>query len=1724
MALTNLTFGDGTNKALLCSMKSSMISLVAQLNSYNEDLRQVAASVLRNLSWRADLASKKTLREVGAVTALMQAAMEVKKESTLKSILSALWNLSAHCSENKADICSVDNSLAFLVSTLTYKSPSKTLAIIENGGGILRNVSSHIAVREEYRIVLRQHGCLQILLKHLRSPSLTIVSNACGTLWNLSARCAEDQKTLWEMGAVSMLRNLVHSKHKMISMGSAAALKNLLAAKPPTMNIDGSDARNKSNMPSLHVRKQKAMEAMIDQNLAETCDNVESPQGSPTESRKHAQHDSLKYLYNNGDSIGIYQMAEQEHRRPFMRGYHGGRNASVDGTPLTEKLRSPSRTVSRSASQDSVGSVHSDISHDRSRTHNVLAKSSKLLQERQNMNIERRRDLPLQRYNSEGQRSPPEGGRIVQVMQEVALHAGLESGYQMPGEVISNSFLRESQSAENTPPSSRRGKNVPRDPRARGTPSYKTQNGRSSEDMNSLNQRQRDQQQAQLVNIAHRMGNLHLAEEVDPSEDEPVDYSVKYSDTRGTAAAGKPVPKVGNFVGGMMYGPQQPPTKQTKTTTQPSPEKAVNQQQSQQFSGEDVHLELPQFQTNTGYAETDLDNNDEEPTDFSIRFAEQDDDGQFTDQPINYSSRFQESEAEARRARDIPEPPEDTVRTYCTEGTPFLSTATSMDDLTKAMAEDGTHRKVGVSAQKKTFSESGSQSTEQKTASTVVSRQGIMKNNRVPVETANIQNNNVPPSSENTQQNLKTHPEQTEPTSGPNSQPPSMYSYNDSSGTGSPSDRPKQYCVEGTPTCFSRASSLSSLHSSEADNEAASNNNPKLKSIDENSSLDITVVQRSADVTLRQENRDDSFNRSHNTSVGSGTTEGSASHGSKSVTFDETNQVQETPLMFSRCSSLGSLSSFDAHSVHSSVVSDYSRRASEVVSPSDLPDSPSDTMPPSPTHCKSPPVKFGPEKPQNSSAAVNPASKIEKPTAVKPLEEEEREMSPRTSGTGASRGFTEVPVAFAAEESPPGMSSATSLSALTIDDEPKLEKEPELRRIPLGEEHPPPARSLFQDFAQASANVTVIENANDTENTLHLDVDNLSGVSEGEEDLLAECINMAMPTASSKKKMKKSSSDGFIKKKSQLPKPTSGANASTPKTSNLPTRLGAGLRMSPKASPIPGKMHASFHEQVVIDDEFYGGSDSPRKFATEGTPRNFSRCESPLSDISFGTDPGKTPSKPLQKVRSPPKSAEKDSCDDIHSDVSSLSGDCEGLLSEAIEAAMPKTASKSTRRQQLLMERKAEGSENQSRLKFQTQNTRGRPATTGAAAQSKLPPPQVVKPAAKLPHGSTSSDTVKMYAVEGTPVNFSRAESPLSLMSDLLHEDEDNEPFKENVHSIHELRDQFLEETDSPRVYGVEGTPLNFSRCESPLSNMTFHEEFDMDPDNMVHLGLATSTPGVQQMNSDVPTQSRAHSISSRKPASGVSSPGSLKTSQQRVQRALQYDDDAVASADKTPHDDLLKTYAVEDTPACFSKNSSLSSLNQAEDAGNKSGDSNESAELCEAEASGIPPDQNKSYLVEDTPAVLSAHSSLSELSVDSDVDQESEDALLEECINAAMPKSRPRTHRKGSKGSRKSPAGANKSEESEKSNNSQPKNVKVPQPSANTEKVSRFHQTTSLSGAHHTKQRYKTHVSSDFTTFDEVNDSNSGAQLARICVMCIAPGGVLIAVVIASVSHLLRS
>lgn len=232
----------------------------------------------------------------------MKAAMINSKENTLKSILSALWNLSAHSTENKAEICAIDGALGFLVDMLMYKTPSKTLTIIENAGGILRNISSQIAVRDDYREILRKHNCLQILLEQLKSPSLTVVSNACGTLWNLSAKNTIDQDALWEMGAPAMLRSLNHSKHKMIAMGSSAALKNLLSSRPKhnlTVPLDSTArAMDLPVLPTLGARRQKAILADLDQNLAETFENIDrdSPNLDERKQEKVWKSESQHYL------------------------------------------------------------------------------------------------------------------------------------------------------------------------------------------------------------------------------------------------------------------------------------------------------------------------------------------------------------------------------------------------------------------------------------------------------------------------------------------------------------------------------------------------------------------------------------------------------------------------------------------------------------------------------------------------------------------------------------------------------------------------------------------------------------------------------------------------------------------------------------------------------------------------------------------------------------------------------------------------------------------------------------------------------------------------------------------------------------------------------------------------------------------------------------------------------------------------------------------------------------------------------------------------------------------------------------------------------------------------------------------------------------------------------------------------------------------------------------
>jgi adenomatosis polyposis coli protein len=258
---------------------------------------QVTASVIRNLSWRADVNMKEVLNEIGTVRVLTLAAMKCTQENTLKAILSALWNLSNHCAKNKAEFCEISGAIEFLVDMLSYDAASKTTSVIENAGGILRNISTHIAMQENFRIVLRRKSCLVILLQQLKSPSLTVVSNACGTLGNLSAHSLEDQRFLRENGAIPMLRSLIYSKHKMISTGSTIALRHLLACKSNvTQSDDNLDSVAKmmdlKELPTLNVRKQKALEHEL--SFSQHNDNIASSPDKDDDKSRHNNNDTMK--------------------------------------------------------------------------------------------------------------------------------------------------------------------------------------------------------------------------------------------------------------------------------------------------------------------------------------------------------------------------------------------------------------------------------------------------------------------------------------------------------------------------------------------------------------------------------------------------------------------------------------------------------------------------------------------------------------------------------------------------------------------------------------------------------------------------------------------------------------------------------------------------------------------------------------------------------------------------------------------------------------------------------------------------------------------------------------------------------------------------------------------------------------------------------------------------------------------------------------------------------------------------------------------------------------------------------------------------------------------------------------------------------------------------------------------------------------------------------------
>ena len=227
--LINLTYGDISNKHLICAFPHFLKSLMQQVYSMDEQVVSKAAQVLRNLSCKASSEIKEALLHCHAAVALMEAVDHANSETTIQHITSALWNISAHSVKNRNKICQTPNGICTLVGLLSYNSPSGATVVVENVGGVLRNLSNVISLNEEYRRVFREAGGLAKIVQHLKSKNHTVLSNSTGILWNLSARCADNQKLLWDLGCVPLLDVLQTHRQKNIAENARAALRNLLS-------------------------------------------------------------------------------------------------------------------------------------------------------------------------------------------------------------------------------------------------------------------------------------------------------------------------------------------------------------------------------------------------------------------------------------------------------------------------------------------------------------------------------------------------------------------------------------------------------------------------------------------------------------------------------------------------------------------------------------------------------------------------------------------------------------------------------------------------------------------------------------------------------------------------------------------------------------------------------------------------------------------------------------------------------------------------------------------------------------------------------------------------------------------------------------------------------------------------------------------------------------------------------------------------------------------------------------------------------------------------------------------------------------------------------------------------------------------------------------------------------------------------------------------------------
>ncbi|XP_078042764.1 uncharacterized protein LOC144473078 [Augochlora pura] len=575
------------------------------------------------------------------------------------------------------------------------------------------------------------------------------------------------------------------------------------------------------------------------------------------------------------------------------------------------------------------------------------------------------------------------------------------------------------------------------------------------------------------------------------------------------------------------------------------------------------------------YAETDLD----QPTDYSLRYAEDDTDDDEKQSPEYFPGSVQE----------------DTVKTYCTEGTPYetpfnFSTATSMSDL---RLEDS---KEPVDSQKK------------------LNKKVLDHNGK---EDLSFKHNLSLNCNEN-QSHLRE--KELESSEGSRTRKPNI----------SP-EKLHDYYPAGTSNGFSRANSPSSLNSAITQRDNVTVVIPKINSMGSSDKIDgrSERVDRNGTTTAVNELR--ISNESDSTTEGKSNSRVVDKEG-KMVTFSRQDfYAEQTPLMFSRCSSLGSLSGFEQHSIHddrSSIVSDFSRRTSGVVSPSELPDSPTQTIPPSPRNHKSQCTDFISKIPEE---AVRPSV---------------RHLSYSKCHVPPTSVFEDDIATFKEESTPIEFSTATSLSSLTIDDEVKIPNNTKVLSE-IKETSSDINSSPKEDLCKEKIVTAEVEK----------DQEQVSDGDEDDEDMLAACISMGIQNNRYRQSFKTSTAQKSIQSES----------------SNMLARCqrtGVINRLEPRVPVTNVDTSATTAKANKNTIEVVASPDTVHVYCTEDTPADISPVgsQSNLSALS------------MPSVQEDVERIEEDKLpnevechrNDLSDESSNLSGEDEKMLDECIQSGIPK--------------------------------------------------------------------------------------------------------------------------------------------------------------------------------------------------------------------------------------------------------------------------------------------------------------------------------------------------------------------------------------------------------------------------------------------------------------------